>query len=121
MGAGGSTPGGCAAATTPRALCVGCSAYGSHSLGGAPVRDAAAVADALRGAGWDVTLLVEPHAAEVHDALAALQRSLQHGASALLFFAGHAGVWNNENYLILEGLFCARHNAHSGGLSPHSS
>jgi len=61
------------------------------------------VAEALGSCGWDVCLLLQPSAADVNRALSNLENALQTGAKALVFFAGHGGVLNGDNYFIIEG------------------
>ena len=73
-----------------RALCVGIDSYPTSPLGGC-VRDARTWGEALRGLGFDVTLLLDHEATRrrVLDALLALVGSARAGDSLVFQYAGH--------------------------------
>ena len=90
--------------TEPRAaLVVGNGAYSFGPLTN-PVNDAAAVAKALKDAGFDVTLATDLDKADMDQAVQAFGDKLKaRGGVGLFFFAGHGVQLNGENYLLPVG------------------
>jgi hypothetical protein len=83
------------------ALVIGNAAYGAGigSLAN-PSKDAAAVAQALRAADFEVTLKLNVRRDEMLRAMADFGRSLRDGGVGLFYYAGHAVQMGGSNYLI---------------------
>ncbi|MDC7787212.1 caspase family protein [Rhodoplanes sp. TEM] len=85
------------------ALVVGNGAYGFAPLAN-PANDATDVAAALRGAGFDVTLLTDTDRAALEAAVRRFgQRLKERGGVGLFFFAGHGVQVGGENYIVPVG------------------
>jgi hypothetical protein len=66
-----------------------------------PTNEASDIADALRGAGFDVTLKTDADQATMKDAIRSFGSSLKtKGGVGLLFYAGHGLQAHGENYLL---------------------
>jgi caspase domain-containing protein len=66
-----------------------------------PTNDASDIADALRGAGFDVILKTDANQATMKDAIRSFGSSLKtKGGVGLLFYAGHGLQAHGENYLL---------------------
>jgi hypothetical protein len=89
------------ATAEPRtALVIGNSAYPFSPLLN-PANDAADVAEALRGTGFDVTLKLDTDRAAMLDAIRGFGERLKASKGmGLFFFAGHGVQINGENYLV---------------------
>jgi hypothetical protein len=82
------------------ALIIGNSAYSFGTLPN-PANDATDVANALRGAGFDVTLKTDADARNMQEAVRAFGSTLkQKGGVGLFYFAGHGMQVNGENYVL---------------------
>jgi hypothetical protein len=83
------------------ALVIGNAAYGAGigSLAN-PSKDAAAVAQALRAADFEVTLKLNVRRDEMLRAMADFGRSLRDGGVGLFYYAGHALQMDGSNYLV---------------------
>jgi uncharacterized protein YgiM (DUF1202 family) len=89
-----------AAGSSPRqALIIGNATYRVSPLQN-PVNDATAMAETLRQAGFEVTLLKDATLREMVDAARAFGQSLQRGGVALFYYAGHGLQVKGENYLV---------------------
>ena len=90
-----------AAAAEPRtALVIGNGAYPFGRLAN-PVNDASAMATALRGAGFDVSLRTDVDQHAMQESIHWLGQKLrQNGGVGLFFFAGHGLQMNGENFII---------------------
>src|SRR5262249_54693637 len=65
-----------------------------------PVHDAEAMADAFRGVGFDVQLLLDPDYARLVRALREFGVRAQNSDAAVVFYAGHGLQVDHENYLL---------------------
>ena len=81
------------------ALVVGNAAYPEAPLRN-PVNDARAMAQALRGRGFEVILRENATKAQMESATADFGEKLTEGATGLFFYAGHGMQVNGRNYLI---------------------
>ena len=82
------------------ALIIGNGGY-SYSKLDNPVNDARDMADALRGAGFEVILKTDADQSGMKDAIHSFGSSLKtKGGVGLLFFAGHGVQVNGENYIL---------------------
>src|SRR5262249_23967376 len=82
------------------ALIIGNSAYSFGTLPN-PANDATDVANALRGAGFDVTLKTDADSRNMQEAVRAFGSTLkQKGGVGLFYFAGHGMQVNGENYVL---------------------
>ena len=82
------------------ALVIGNAGY-SYSPLANPVNDARDMADALRGAGFEVILKTDANQAVMKDAIRSFGSSLKtKGGVGLLFFAGHGVQAQGENYIM---------------------
>jgi Caspase domain len=82
------------------ALVIGNGGY-SYSKLGNPVNDARDMADALRGAGFEVILKTDADQAGMKDAIRTFGDALKtKGGVGLLFYAGHGVQLNGENYIL---------------------
>jgi hypothetical protein len=81
------------------ALVIGNSAYISGPLKN-PVNDAADMAEALRRAGFKVTLKKNANLQEMVEAIEDFGNSLKLGGVGLFYYAGHGVQVNNVNYLL---------------------
>jgi caspase domain-containing protein len=82
------------------ALIIGNSAYSFGTLAN-PANDATDVANALRNAGFDVTLKTDADRRNMQDAVRAFGSTLkQKGGVGLFYFAGHGMQVNGENYVL---------------------
>jgi uncharacterized caspase-like protein len=84
------------------ALVVGNASYDADAALKNPANDASDVADALRGVGWNVTLVTNADRRALNRAIAAFRDALaaREGANALFYYAGHGLQVEGENYLI---------------------
>ena len=82
------------------ALIIGNAAYSYAKLEN-PVNDARDMADALRGAGFEVILKTEADQASMKDGIRSFGSALKtKGGVGLLFFSGHGVQARGENYLL---------------------
>jgi hypothetical protein len=82
------------------ALIIGNGGY-SYSKLDNPVNDARDMADALRGAGFEVILKTDADQVGMKDAIRSFGSSLKtKGGVGLLFYAGHGVQLNGENYIL---------------------
>ena len=82
------------------ALIIGNGNYSFSKLTN-PTNDASDIADALRGAGFDVTLKTDADQATMKDAIRSFGSELKtKGGVGLLFYAGHGLQAHGENYLL---------------------
>ena len=82
------------------ALIIGNGGY-SYSKLDNPVNDARDMADALRGAGFEVILKTDADQSGMKDAIHSFGSSLKtKGGVGLLFYAGHGVQLNGENYIL---------------------
>jgi hypothetical protein len=85
------------------ALIIGNATYASAPLSN-PVNDASAMAQALRGAGFDVTLKTNANQRAIREAIRDLGAALRSkGGVGLFYFAGHGVQMSGENYLVPVG------------------
>jgi hypothetical protein len=85
------------------ALVIGNADYTSGKLVN-PTNDAADVADALRGAGFQVILKTNANRAAMRDAIREFGAALKtNGGAGLLYYAGHGVQSRGENYLLPVG------------------
>jgi formylglycine-generating enzyme required for sulfatase activity len=91
------------------ALVVGNGAYPSAPLRN-PVNDAQAIAKALKGLAFDVTLKENLDQKEMKKEIQAFGEKLQKGGVGLFYFAGHGVQVNGRNYLIPVGASIEREN-----------
>lgn len=82
------------------AIVIGNSAYGAVGRLPNPVRDATAMAAALRGHGFDVMVLADADRAGMDEALRAFRAKADAADIALVYFAGHGIEIDGTNYLI---------------------
>lgn len=83
------------------ALVIGNASYPDDDLAlKQPVRDARAVADELRGRGFDVVLGENLTRQGMLDALASFTAKITPGATALMFFSGYAVQTGRQSYMI---------------------
>lgn len=82
-----------------RALIIGNATYRVSPLEN-PVNDATAMAETLRQAGFEVTLLKNATLREMVDAARTFGQSLQRDGVALFYYAGHGLQVKGENYLV---------------------
>lgn len=82
------------------ALVIGNSAYVSVSYLPNPVRDAELVANALRNAGFAVTVSMDLNRAEFERALMVFSEQVVDADIGLVYFAGHGVQREGENYLV---------------------
>ncbi|MGE3871207.1 MAG: caspase domain-containing protein, partial [Pseudorhodoplanes sp.] len=82
------------------ALVVGNGAYQHARTLPSPANDARAVADALRGLGFDVTLALDVDHRGMRDTLRDSERKLSGAQVATFYFAGYALDLDGENYLM---------------------
>ena len=87
------------AAESRIALVIGNGAYRSAPLKNPP-RDAAAVADALRGLGYDVALRQNTRLAELIESLRDFSVRASKASVRVLFYAGHGVQVKGRNYLV---------------------
>ena len=91
--------------TTPcfarTALVIGNGAYvAAAPLANAP-NDASDMAEALRGAGFDVELILDGSRTDMNGAIARFAARLKgRGGAGLFYFAGHGVQFNGDNYLL---------------------
>src|SRR6185503_18865432 len=82
------------------ALVIGNADYSSGQLVN-PTNDATDVADALRGAGFQVILKTNANRASMKDAIREFGAALKtNGGAGLLYYAGHGVQSRGENYLL---------------------
>jgi hypothetical protein len=81
------------------ALVLGNGAYPSSPLRN-PVRDARGMAAALRGHGFEVTLLEDAGQKETRRAINELGKKLREGGVGLFYYAGHGLQVGGRNYLV---------------------
>ena len=81
------------------ALVIGNAAYADSRLLN-PVNDAEAVAEALRGTGFDVTLQTDCTHEQMEDSVLAFGERIRGGGAALFYFAGHGMQVEGRNYLV---------------------
>lgn len=91
-------------AAEPRtALIIGNAAYADSPLRN-PTNDATAIAQALRGAGFEVMLKTDANQRGMQDAIRGFGAALKNkGGVGLFYFSGHGVQVNGENYLIPVG------------------
>nr|WP_081075702.1 SUMF1/EgtB/PvdO family nonheme iron enzyme [Burkholderia stagnalis] len=80
------------------ALVIGNGAYRDRALAN-PVRDADAMADALRALGFDVITLRDATRQQMVDGLAAFERRVPAGGTGLVYFAGHGASAGGTTWL----------------------
>jgi uncharacterized protein YjbI with pentapeptide repeats len=85
-----------------RALVIGVSVYDSPDLKSlrTPIKDAAAIGDALKAAQFEVTRVMDPLNDNLKDAIARFVQQIQPGDVALVYFAGHGLQVGEHNYLL---------------------
>ena len=82
------------------ALIIGNAGYSYARLEN-PVNDARDMADALRGAGFEVILKTDANQGAMKDAIRSFGGALKtKGGVGLLFFSGHGVQANGENYIL---------------------
>jgi len=81
------------------ALVIGNSAYASMPLRN-PVSDATAMAEALRGCGFEVMLVADAGLRAMEEAIDAFGDRLGEGSAALFYYAGHGLQSGGQNYLV---------------------
>ena len=92
-----------ASAQRRTALVIGNSAYSFSPLRN-PANDAADVAEALRGTGFNVMLKLDTDRSAMSDAIRSFGETLKtNKGMGLFFFAGHGVQINGENYLVPVG------------------
>lgn len=92
-----------ASAQTNVALVIGNSAYQSAKPLTTTVADAAAVADTMRGAGYDVTLLKDVRRSDLGQVMRDFLDKVAAGGSkavAFVYYAGYAAQSGSDNYLV---------------------
>jgi len=88
------------AGAEPRtALVIGNARYATAPLRN-PVNDARSMAGALRGLGFDVTLLEDVSQTQMKRAIDRFGKKLRDGGVGLFYFSGHGMQVNGRNYLI---------------------
>lgn len=106
----------CRPATRPthHALCVGIGAYPTSPLGQNPVNDARALGYALRGAGFNVSVLEDATLRQLVSSVNAFVNALHPGDTCLFSFSGHGTqAQDGSNYLIpVEGVDSDEHLEH---------
>ena len=81
------------------ALVIGNASYEVGRLAN-PANDAADVAAALQGKGFDVTLALDQNREDLLRHLDAFHRKVRRGSIALVFYAGHAVEIDGQNWLL---------------------
>jgi len=93
-------PGIAAAQESRTALVIGNGAYSFSPLTN-PLNDASDVAEALKGAGFDVTLIKDAGVEQMREAVVAFGEKLtRNGGVGLFYYAGHGVQVEGENYLL---------------------
>lgn len=88
-------------AFTRTALVIGNGAYSGVPPLANATNDASDVAEALRGAGFDVDLILNAGERDMKGAIARFATRLkQRGGAALFYYAGHGVQFNGDNYLL---------------------
>jgi hypothetical protein len=82
------------------ALVIGNGKYGAGEKLNNPPNDAADIAQALRGLGFEVTLLLDADKRRFEEAIDQFNYQLRQGGVGLFYYAGHGMQVNGENYLI---------------------
>ncbi len=90
----------CALAEKRVALVIGNSAYDNANQLTNPVRDAKAMAAALRRVGFDLTLLTDKTKLEMDGALKDFGDAARTADWALVYFAGHGIAVDGETYIL---------------------
>ena len=90
---------GSAEAQERRALLIGNAAYANAPEAQTAVRDVRAVADALRQAGWEVSVSVDLNRAEMRKALKSFAEVAEDAEDVLLYYSGHALRTGGRTYL----------------------
>ena len=90
---------GAAAAQERQALLIGNAAYRNAPEAQTAVRDVRSVADALRQAGWEVSVSVNLNRAEMRKALKSFSESTADAEDILIYFSGHALRTGGRTYL----------------------
>jgi hypothetical protein len=88
-----------AQADVRRALVIGVARYASLPSLPNPVNDAHAVGGALRSAGYEVIELRDPTGTQLRSAIWNAEAMAKGASVALLYYAGHAVTFQNQNYL----------------------
>src|SRR5262245_25243524 len=81
------------------ALVIGNAAYESGPLRN-PVNDAADIAGALQGLGFEVVLLSDAKLRAMEEAIETFNQKLRKGGVGLFYFAGHGLQVAGENYIV---------------------
>jgi peptidoglycan hydrolase-like protein with peptidoglycan-binding domain len=90
---------GAAGAQERRALLIGNAAYANAPEAQTAVRDVRAVAEALREAGWEVSVSTDLNRAEMRKALKSLAESAEDADDVLIYYSGHALRTGGRTYL----------------------
>ena len=95
----GQNAGGAPEPTKRVALVIGNGAYPLSPVGTA-VADAKAIAELLRDGGFDVVYAQDARHADLNSAIEQFSRKLERGATAVVYFAGHAIQNQDRNFLM---------------------
>ena len=90
---------GSAEAQERRALLIGNAAYANAPEAQTAVRDVQSVAEALRQAGWEVSVSTDLNRAEMRKALKSFAESAGNAEDILLYYSGHAIRTGGRTYL----------------------
>ncbi len=89
-----------AVAEERRALVIGISRYTALPALPNAANDARAIADALRRAGFNVTIVIDPAISTLRRAIAEAQTMAAGAQVAVFYYGGHAVQFRNQNYLL---------------------
>ena len=95
----GQNVGGAPASSKRVALVIGNGSYPTSPVGTA-VADAKAIAELLKAGGFDVVYAQDARRADLDSAIEQFSRKLERGATAVVYFAGHAIQNQDRNFLI---------------------
>jgi peptidoglycan hydrolase-like protein with peptidoglycan-binding domain len=90
---------GSAAAEPRQALLIGNGAYQNAPAAQTAARDVRSVADALRAAGWEVSVSVDLDRAEMRKALKSFAQSAAEAEDVVIYYSGHAIRSGDRTYL----------------------
>jgi len=82
------------------ALVIGNASYRNFQALDNPINDAKGVAEALRGASFDVTLKLDASLEEMHRAIDTFADNIASADVALFYFAGHAAQVDWRNFIV---------------------
>ncbi len=88
-----------ASAGERHALLIGVSAYTGAAPLTNPIKDATALAERLKGAGWEITLCKDASRSELEKTLTAFAARSRTAEASLIYFAGHGFEIEGLNFL----------------------